>query len=202
MLTEKELVKNIKRVITAYNAKAIKEDTHQLLCDLVEFCNFHRDGTHLDMLFNGLPNTANKRGMRLWLQKYTFWDLRQNKQGKKIFMSRHPETGKTEYTFIVEGRSLEYAFYNLSEVALDAEKPIKPFDLLSMLNALLDKGEKAVEEKRLTDPVQLRILSVLNADLPKLVKACTEAQFNEERKSNPTDNSSEGAATKSLAIAA
>lgn len=198
MLTEKELVKNIKRVITAYNAKTIKEDTHQLLCDLVEFCNFHRDGTHLDMLFNGLPNTANKRGMRLWLQKYTFWDLRQNKQGKKIFMSRHPETGKTEFAFLTEGRSLEYAFYNLSEVALDAEKPLKPMNLIELLNALLNKAEKGVEEKRITDPVQVKLLSVLNSDLPKVIKACQEAVVDDEKAAQSDD----GDAPRTFAIAA
>ena len=198
MLTEKELVKNIKRVITAYNAKAIKEDTHALLCDLVEFCNFHRDGTHLDMLFNGLPNTANKRGMRLWLQKFTFWDLRQNKQGKKIFMSRHPETGKTEFTFITEGRDLTNAFYNLSEVALDAEKPLKPMNLIEMLNALLDKAEKGVEDKRITDPVQIKLLSVLNADLPGVIKTCQEAVVDDAKAAKSTD----GDAPRTFAIAA
>ena len=177
MLTVKELDKKIDRLVKAYNSKAVKEDAQACLQEAAEFCNFHRDGTHLDKLFNLLPNTANKRGMRIWLEKYTYWKLRENKDGKKIFMSRNDE-GKVEFVLNLEGLKPEYAFYNLSEVAVDAEKPVKPMDFLVMLNALLDKARKAEEEGRMKDPVARAVLHVLDADLPKLVAKVAKDQEN------------------------
>ena len=51
-------------------------------------------------------------------EKYTYWKLRENKDGKKIFMSRNDE-GKVEFVLNLEGiKYLNTPSYNLSEVAV------------------------------------------------------------------------------------
>lgn len=133
------------QVLKAYSAEDVTIGMHYLLKNEVLFCNFRRDGSHLDKLWNRLPGTVNKHRIRDWLRAFTGWDIREDRNGVAKFLSRLAN-GEKAFFYNIEGDKTPFYVYKAVNNTED-----KPWDASEGLKKWLDSAHKKVKQGKVNE---------------------------------------------------
>jgi len=137
-----------KRVIKAYTSKDAKENLHLVLCVHVIHAIANKSADRLTNLFNALPNNANKRGIRTWVQQYTSLEYTTDAAGNPKFMGSDKIYGWKGKEHGGYSPGMTNPFYDMPKVKADNEKPFNFDDLIKIA---LDKAANAKKHGKLNE---------------------------------------------------
>lgn len=155
------------RVLRAYTSKNARENLHLLLCAHVLHAIANKSADRLSNLFNALPNTANKQGIRIWVQEYTTLEFGKDAAGNPKFIGKdklYGWKGKEHGGYTL---GMVNPFYDMAKVKHAADKP---FNFDDLIKAALDKAAKARKEGKLNeyDAMEAEAIAIAVAEFRKV----------------------------------